>query len=84
LLERHSLERRVIDYLQDHYPVTARQLAAALGVPEKRIIMVLRRMESRGMVELDILPDATFIRCPVVRRKNERKKGGDGNDPAYS
>ena len=99
LLERHSLERRAIDFLQEHYPVTARELAAALGVPEKRMLAELRLMRSRGLVELDVLPDEVFVRCLVVaapRRKSKEGGGGKkgsvtgrekekkgGDDPAY-
>jgi hypothetical protein len=61
----HSLERRIIEYLQDHYPVSARQLAFALRLPEKRVLMELRRMEARGWVGLDILPDVIYVRCLV-------------------
>jgi len=81
LVERHSLERRVIDHLLEHYPVTARELAVALGVPEKRIILELRRMEARGLVEMDILPDTIFVRCLVLKGTKEKGKGGE--DPAY-
>jgi len=63
----NSLERLIIDFLQDHYPVSARQLAVALHLPEKRVLWGLRRMEARGWVELDILPDVIYVRC-LVRR----------------
>jgi hypothetical protein len=89
LIERHSLERRVIDHLLEHYPVTAFELAKALRVPEKRMILELRRMEARGMVEMDILPDKIFVRCLVKVRNppapGTRPPAPDGKveDPAY-
>lgn len=64
-VREHSLERRIIEYLQDHYPVSALQLARALRLPEKRALWELRRMEARGWVELDILPDVIYVRCLV-------------------
>jgi len=48
--------------------VTARELAKALRVPEKRIVLELRRMQARGLVEMDILPDTIFVRCLVKVR----------------
>jgi len=76
LIERDSLEKRILEHLQLHYPVTARQLAAALRVPDKRILMELRRMETKGMVELDVLPDDVFVRCLVVFRRRDGEEGG--------
>lgn len=82
-VDKHSLERRIIDHLQDHYPVSARQLAGELRIPEKRVLRELRRMEARGWVELDILPDVIYVRCLVrtpgapIRTKDG---GSDGRD----
>jgi len=76
LIGRHSLEKRILEHLQLHYPVTARQLAAALRVFEKRILMELRRMQTKGMVELDVLPDDVFVRCLVVFRPRRGEEGG--------
>lgn len=76
ILGRHSLERRAIEFLQGHYPVTARELAKALGIPERRMMAELRRMESRGLVELDVLPDTVFVRCLVVPRPRMGRNGG--------
>jgi len=78
IAERHSLERRILEYLQAHYPVSAHQLAGELGIPEKRALMELRRMASKGLVELDILPDTVFVRCLVVLAKGAGRTEGDG------
>ena len=77
VLERHSLERRILEYLQAHYPVSARQLAGSLGVSEKRVLLELRRMASKGMVELDVLPDTVFVRCLVVLAGGTGHKNGE-------
>jgi predicted ArsR family transcriptional regulator len=96
-VERHSLERRIVEYLQEHYPVTAQMLALSLGLPPKRVIMELRKMESRGMVELDVLPDTVFVRALVTiplrdgsegrgkegEKKETKKEKEGGTDPAY-
>ena len=77
MIERHSLEMRILEHLQMHYPVTARQLAGALHLSEKRILVELRRMETKGMVELDVLPDDVFVRCLVVIRQKAGEGGGE-------
>jgi hypothetical protein len=82
-IDRDSLERRILDYLRDHYPVSVRQLATALRIPEKRVLRELRLMETKGFVELDILPDIVYVRCHVVRSRapaRDEKVSGRGKD----
>ena len=74
LVLRSSLEHRVIEYASEHYPVTADELAGALHVSADNVMMELRRMESKGLVELDVLPDKVFVRLLVVVRSS----GGGG------
>lgn len=87
---RSSLEHRIIEHASRHYPLTAEGLAGALGVPVGRVMLELRRMESKGMVELDVLPDKVFVRLLVATgdgerdRGNREKRNGGGDDPAYS
>jgi hypothetical protein len=88
LMDKDSLQRRILDHLQDHYPVSTRQLAAAMRLPEKRVLRELRIMETKGYVELDVLPDIIYVRCLVVTSRaptrdenaagtvNDGKKGG--------
>ena len=89
LVLRSSLEHRIISHASGHYPRTAGELARVLGVKTELVMAELRRMESRGLVELDILPDKVFVRLLVVPEKaapggKERKKEGNGGeDPAY-
>ncbi|MGQ9582836.1 MAG: winged helix-turn-helix domain-containing protein [Thermoplasmatota archaeon] len=86
LILRSSLERRIIEHALEHYPLTAAELARALGVPEKRVLVELRRMESRGLAELDVLPDKTYVRILVVPWKAPGPEGGKagGTPPGYS
>jgi len=89
LVLRSSLEHRIIEHASEHYPLTVDELALALGVSVDRVMMELRRMESKGLVELDVLPDKVFVRLLVVapdrlQGGEERKKEGKGgDDPAY-
>ncbi len=99
LVLRSSLEHRVIAYASAHYPLTAGELAAALHVSDQRLMVELRRMEGKGLVELDILPDKVFVRLLVLEadpreadvnsddgpgpEEGKGKGGKGGDDPAY-
>jgi len=86
---RSSLEHRMIVYASEHYPLTSDELARALHVSDAAIEMELRRMESKGLVELDMLPDKVFVRLLVVaggKKQNpgdQKKEEKGGDDPAY-
>ena len=89
-IDPDSLEFRIVLHLQHNYPVSARDLAHALRIPEKRVLRELHLMETKGHVELDILPDIVYVRCLVVTSRThamdgsvtgngkEGKKGGTG------
>ena len=64
-LPKDSLERRIIEFLQEHYPITVAELAKEMHLSEQNIHHSLKVMERRGLVELDVLPDKTFVR-PLV------------------
>jgi len=89
LVLRSSIEHRIIEYASAHYPLTSDELARALHVSVDLIWVELRKMESKGLVELDVLPDRTYVRllavlsrpAPEGGGRENKKKGGD--DPAY-
>jgi hypothetical protein len=94
-----SLEHRIISFASEHYPLTAGELARALHVSDEILMMELRRMESKGLVGLDVLPDKVFVRLLVVVTRPDgnaggredgrgfggkgKKEGKGGDDPAY-
>ena len=96
---RSSLGHRIIEYASEHYPLTVDELAGALGVSVEKALMELRRMESKGLVELDLLPDRVFVRLLVVEARpdgnagygeagrspgeKDKKQRKGGDDPAY-
>jgi predicted ArsR family transcriptional regulator len=57
-----SLEERVLRYLLEAYPVTTAALARDLRISEARLGRVLKALATRGVVELEELPDKTFVR----------------------
>jgi len=57
-----SLEERILRYLLEAYPVTTAMLARDLRVPKSRLNRQLKALVLRGIVELEDLPDKTFVR----------------------
>ncbi len=57
-----SLEERILMYLLEVYPVTVEDLERELKVKRERLDRTLKSFIQRGIVELEPLPDKTFIR----------------------
>jgi len=57
-----SMEERIIKTLEKEYPITIKDLSRKMGVSERKTKMELIKLQSRGIVELEPLPDKTFIR----------------------
>lgn len=57
-----SLEERVVRYLLEVYPATVEDLERELKVKRERVERILRSLAQRGAIELEPLPDKTFIR----------------------
>ncbi len=87
-----SLEGRVLKYLLEAYPVTAAQLARDLHIPEKRLERTLKALEVQGIVELEALPDRTYVRLlrrdlsfygykESQRKRLKRSGGGKREEP---
>jgi len=57
-----SLEERVLKYLLETYPVTVRQLARDLRIPEARLARTLKALALQGVLELEELPGKTYVR----------------------
>jgi len=61
-VQSSSLEGRVLHYLLEKYPVTEEELHDMLGIPMKKISLILRRLRTRGIITLEVLPDKTYVR----------------------
>jgi len=86
-LPKDSLERRILEFLQEHYPITVAGLARELHLSEKNAHHTLKVMERRGHVELDILPDKIFVRPLVLLgekghgpKMEDKKRKSAGNE----
>lgn len=57
-----TMEEKIIKILQEKYPITVEQLKNELKVSKAIIERELRKLEARGILLLEPLPDRTFIR----------------------
>jgi len=84
-----SMDERILRYLLETYPVTTAQLARDLRVSKSRIGRALKALALRGIVELEELPDKTFVRLlrqdlsffgykESQRKRFKRSGGGKG------
>ena len=84
-----SIEERILRYLLETYPVTTAQLARDLKIAGDRLDRQLKALATRGIVELEELPDKTLIRLlrqdflffgykESQRKRFKRSGGGRG------
>ncbi|MEA2055682.1 MAG: HTH domain-containing protein, partial [Candidatus Thermoplasmatota archaeon] len=57
-----TMEERILKVLQKIYPITVSDLEKELHLSEKMILRVLKKLQTKGIVKLDQLPDKIFIR----------------------
>ena len=61
-----TLEEQIIKLLQETYPITIADLEKKLHISRNMIIRVLQKLQIKGIVQLEPLPERTYIR--LVRR----------------
>jgi DNA-binding MarR family transcriptional regulator len=65
---RDSVERRILDFLKTRYPVTVGEVQKALRINPKILERSVRKLASMGCIELDVLPDKTYIRLLIFEQ----------------
>ncbi|MFH1100824.1 MAG: transcriptional regulator [Methanobacteriota archaeon] len=73
-----SLEGQIIKILQKKYPVTLNDLQKELRVAKPLLLRELKKLQTKGIVRLDQLPDTIYIRLMrhdfcFVGRKQQKK-----------
>ncbi len=61
-----TIEEQIIKILQETYPATVSDIESKLRLSEKSIVRVLQKLQVKGIVQLEPLPDKTYVR--LVRR----------------
>jgi len=73
-----TIEEQIIDILQNTYPVTVEEVQRRLHLSSEVIMRVLQQFQVKGIVQLEPLPDTTYIRLvrhdiKVVSKKRQKK-----------
>lgn len=78
-IEKNTLEAKIIEILLEVYPITVEELVKELGLSKQMVDRGLKRLLTREIISLDILPDKTYIRLLrrdfhfIGRRVTQRK-----------
>ncbi len=77
-ITRGTLDDQIIKILQKIYPMTIDELKIKLHLSQQQVIRVLNKLQIKGIVRLEPLPDKTYIRLlrhdfSFVGKKRQRK-----------
>ncbi len=79
-IESDSLEARILRVLLETYPISVKDLRWELRISKNILDRALKGLQSRRIIELEVLPDKTFIRLLrsdiafVGRKATQRKR----------
>ena len=59
---RGSFEEQIINLLQKKYPMTTFKLASKLPISRKKVEWILRKMQIKGILRLELLPGKIYVR----------------------
>jgi len=73
-----TLEEQIIKLLQKKYPITISDIEEELQASKKIIVRVLQKLQVKGIVQLEPLPDKTYVRLlrrdfSFIGKKRQRK-----------
>ena len=61
-IKKGTLEERIIKKLQEHYPISVKELSKKLGVSYTTLHVELIKMQKKNILILEPLPNKIFIR----------------------
>lgn len=73
-----TLEERVIKLLQKIYPITIKDIKNKLNISEEVALRILKKLQLKDIVQLDLLPDKIFVRLirndfSFIGKKQQKK-----------
>ena len=73
-----TTEEQIIDILQKKYPITIEDIEKKLHLSNEVINRVLNRFQVKGIIQMEQLPDKTFIRLlrfdiKIVSKRRQKK-----------
>jgi predicted ArsR family transcriptional regulator len=92
-IERGTLEAKIIEVLLEVYPISVSDLKDELNISEQSLKRGIKKLQVRGIIQLEPLPDKVFIRLirrdfhfigrKVTQRKPLKKKGRKSKGKDY-
>jgi DNA-binding MarR family transcriptional regulator len=79
-----SAEHQVLLKLQERYPITLEELRRELKLRDADLDLAIRNLLSMDAIELDPLPDKTFVRLKVVMGSVKFEKAEGKGGPGYA
>ncbi len=58
----NEMEMRAIKAISDNYPITLKELAKIMKISYKRAELLIKRLEFKGYVIREPLPDKVYLR----------------------
>jgi len=73
-----TIEEQIIKFLQKTYPASISDLEKKIHVSRKNNVRVLQKLQVKGIVQLEPLPDKTYIRLlrhdfSFIGKKRQKK-----------
>jgi predicted transcriptional regulator len=73
-----TVQEQIIKTLQKTYPITIEDLEKQLHLSRVKIIRILQQLQVKGIIQLESLPDKTYIRLlrndfNFVTKKRQKK-----------
>jgi DNA-binding Lrp family transcriptional regulator len=73
-----TLEERIIKLLQKTYPITVKEIKNELNISENITFRSLKKLQVKGIVAFEPLPDKTYVRLlrhdfSFIGKKHQRK-----------
>jgi predicted ArsR family transcriptional regulator len=77
-INRGTLDEQIIKILQKTYPVTVEEIKMKLHLSKQQILRALQKLQVKGIVQLEPLPNKTYIRLlrndfSFIAKKRQRK-----------
>jgi len=77
-ITRGTIDEQIIRILQKTYPMTVKELKIKLHLSKQQVIRVLNKLQVKGIVRLEPLPDKTYVRLlrhdfSFIGKKRQRK-----------
>lgn len=78
-IQQGTIEERILRILLETYPITLEDIQWELGISEGRLMRAIKGLQLRRILEVEELPDRTFVRLlrrdfAFVGRKATQKK----------